>query len=87
MSRVCTATWKPAERSVAVAVSWSRSVTSGTAVVEGPLETLRVTVDPLGAALFADGLWLTTVSAGSFDCTSWRLTAKPRLWSSANASL
>ena len=40
-----------------------------------------------GWALFGAGLWLTTVSAGSFDSTSWRRTAKPRLWSSARASL
>ena len=57
VSRCCTTTWKPAERSVAVAVSWSRSVTSGTAVVVGPSETLSVTVDPFGAALFAEGAW------------------------------
>ena len=56
MSRCWTATWNPAEVSVAVAVSWSRSMTSGTAVVVGPLETLSVTVEPWGATLFAEGI-------------------------------
>ena len=52
-------------------------MTSGTAVVVGPSETLSVTVDPFGAALFAEGAWSRTVSAGSFDWTSMRRTAKP----------
>ena len=45
-----------------------------------------MTVEPWGATLFAEGISTRTVSAGSFDATSCRRTAKPRLCSLASAS-
>ena len=41
-----------------VAVATSRFVTSGTCVVCGPFETVRLTVEPFAADEPAPGLWL-----------------------------
>ena len=68
---------KPELSSVAVAVSLSRVVTSGTWTWVGPFETVSVTVEPIGAIVFPPGSSPRTVSFGSFEARSTRVTLKP----------
>ena len=55
---------KPESSSVATAVSWSSEVTSGTAAVVGPRETVSVIVAPLGAVSPPAGDWSITTPRG-----------------------
>ena len=68
---------------VAVAAVSSRLVTSGTGVVDGPFDTVSVTVEPGGAAMPPAGSCAITVPVGWFESTSLRATSKPCAWSSA----
>src|SRR5580765_4399681 len=55
----------------------SRLVTSGTVDVFGPFDTVTLTVAPFPADWPADGSWLITLFAGSFESTNVGLTLKP----------
>src|SRR5919202_6533452 len=77
-----TFTLKPDCLRIEEAVFWSSVVTSGTAVVFGPFDTVSVTVEPLGANVLPFGSWSVTVPEGSFESLSTRSTRKPFAWSS-----
>src|SRR2546430_7044221 len=71
VSTLLTATLKPEFFSVCFAEPSSKVVTSGTAVVVGPFETVNVIVEPFGCSVLPAGLFPGTVPLGSFDscCT------------------
>src|SRR6476646_10866167 len=73
---------KPEDCSVCSAEPRSVLVTSGTAAVFGPLETVSETADPRPAVLPPLGLWSMTVLAGSLLSTTRTETVKPAAWSS-----
>src|SRR2546430_3656795 len=81
VSTLLTATLKPEFFSVCFAEPSSKVVTSGTAVVVGPFETVNVIVEPFGCSVSPAGLCPVTVPFGSFDsCCTGGATAKPAPW-------
>ena len=54
---------KPAASSVVCAIATSCVVTSGTADVDGPFETVTVTVEPLELSEPPLGVWPVTIPA------------------------
>jgi len=57
-------------------------VTSGTADVDGPLDTVTVTVDPFEPSEPPLGVWLVTMPAAWSESSSMRETLNPARWSS-----